>query len=46
VPRNGKECQMMKLGKIEYIEPRELWPDESKNFTPWLATEEGLALLG
>jgi hypothetical protein len=37
---------MMKLGKVEYIEPRELWPDESKDFTPWLATEEGLALLG
>jgi len=37
---------MAKLGKIEYIEPRELWPDEAKDFTPWLATEEGLDLLG
>jgi len=37
---------MTKLGKVEYIEPRDLWPDEAKDFTPWLATDEGLDLLG
>lgn len=37
---------MTKLGKVEYIEPRDLWPDEAKDFTPWLATDEGLGLLG
>ena len=34
----------MKLGKVDYIEPRDLWPDEARNFTPWLSTE-GLELL-
>jgi len=37
---------MAKLGKVEYVELREIWPDEARNFTPWLATEEGLELLG
>jgi hypothetical protein len=37
---------MTKLGKVEYIELRDLWPDEARNFTPWLAAEEGLELLG
>ncbi len=37
---------MNTLGKVEYIEPRDLWPDEAKDFTPWLATDEGLDLLG
>jgi Domain of unknown function (DUF4268) len=37
---------MAKLGRIEYVEPREIWPDEARDFTPWLATEEGLELLG
>jgi hypothetical protein len=31
---------MTKLGKVEYIEPRDLWPDEAGDFTPWLATEK------
>ncbi len=34
------------LGRIESIDLREAWPDEAKNFTPWLADEENLALLG
>lgn len=37
---------MTKLGKVQYIEPRDLWPDEARDFTPWLATNEGLELLG
>ncbi|MCG3158891.1 MAG: hypothetical protein DKINENOH_05538 [bacterium] len=36
---------MTKLGKVEHIAPRELWPDEARNFTPRLASEAGLELL-
>ncbi len=35
----------MKFGKVERISPRELWPDEARDFTPWLSSNEGLALL-
>jgi len=35
-----------KLGKIEHKEIREIWPDEARDFTPWLATSEGLELVG
>lgn len=34
------------LGRIESVDLRKAWPDEAKNFTPWLADEENLALLG
>ena len=34
------------LGKVEYVSVREIWPDEARDFTPWLGTEEGLQLLG
>ncbi len=34
------------LGRIESVELREAWPDEARNFTPWLAEEENLELLG
>ena len=34
------------LGKLERIDPREYWKDEAKDFTPWLAQEENLELLG
>jgi hypothetical protein len=34
------------LGKIESVDLRTAWPDEAKNFTPWLADEENLAMLG
>ena len=36
----------MKLGKLSHVNLREQWPDEAKDFTPWLASEEGLKLLG
>lgn len=36
----------MSLGKIEHVSPRDIWKDEAREFTPWLASEEGLALLG
>lgn len=33
------------LGKLEQVDVRDHWPDEAKYFTPWLASEGGLALL-
>lgn len=37
---------MKALGKIDYVELRQIWSDEARDFTPWLATTEGLSLLG
>jgi len=34
------------LSKLERVDLREEWVDEAKNFTPWLGSNEGLALLG
>jgi hypothetical protein len=34
-----------KLGKIEYVDVRDIWNDEARDFTPWLGSEEGLGLL-
>lgn len=36
----------MSLGKLNHLDPRVQWSDESKNFTPWLSSQEGLNLLG
>jgi len=37
----------MKLGTLEKVtDLREVWKTEAQNFTPWLAKEENLALLG
>lgn len=36
----------MKLGKLEKIDLRKIWEHEARDFTPWLAQEENLALLG
>lgn len=35
----------IKLSKISKVELRDCWNDEAKDFTPWLATEENIALL-
>nr|DAO21518.1 MAG TPA: protein of unknown function (DUF4268) [Caudoviricetes sp.] len=35
----------MKLSKLEKIDLRDQWKDEAKDFTPWLAKEENIALL-
>lgn len=36
----------MKLGKIEQVPVREVWPHEALDFTRWLAEEENLSQLG
>jgi hypothetical protein len=36
----------MKLGRLEAVDPREIWKCEAGDFTPWLAQEENLGLLG
>lgn len=35
-----------KLGKLEKINLREVWKTEDSEFTPWLAQEENITLLG
>lgn len=37
---------MKKLGRLEKVELRDVWPSEAGYFTPWLASEENIALLG
>ena len=34
------------LSRLEEVELRKIWPDEAQDFTPWLAKEENLTLLG
>ncbi len=34
------------LGKLEKVDLRDTWPNEATNFTPWLAKQENLKLLG
>lgn len=36
----------MKLGKIEEVALRKIWPDEARDFTPWLAQQDNLDNLG
>lgn len=37
---------MKKLGKLKEIDDvREIWPNEAKDFTPWLSREENIAIL-
>src|SRR3989304_142559 len=38
----GRLC----LGRLERVSLRDAWPDEAGHFTPWLAREENIALLG
>lgn len=34
------------LARLEPVDARTIWPNEAQDFTPWLAEEENLALLG
>jgi hypothetical protein len=34
------------LGKLEKVELRKIWKTEDQGFTPWLAEEKNLELLG
>lgn len=34
------------LGRLEKVNLREAWTSESSDFTPWLAQEQNLKLLG
>ena len=36
----------MKLGKLEEVDIRKVWPHEQYNFSKWLATEENIKELG
>lgn len=37
---------MQILGRLEKVSPRDIWANEATVFTPWLASEENLVLLG
>lgn len=37
---------MKKLGRIKKVELRDYWKSEASDFTPWLAEEENIKLLG
>ena len=37
---------MSELGKLEKVELRDVWKTEDQDFTPWLAEEESLKILG
>lgn len=34
------------IAKLENVGLREIWPDEARDLTPWLASEDGLGRLG
>ena len=37
---------MLELDRLQPVEIRDIWPNEATDFTPWLAEEENLTLLG
>lgn len=37
---------MPTIGQLKPVDVRTIWPNEEKHFTPWVASEEGLKLLG
>lgn len=37
---------MTQLGTLEKVNLRDIWPNEATDFTPWLAQEENLNILG
>ena len=45
-PTAGNTVGKQPLGQIERRDVREVWANEAADFTPWLAQEENIALLG
>lgn len=48
-PNEARERDMSiapQLGQLERVNLRDVWPDEARNFTPWLAAESNISLLG
>jgi len=41
-----REVSMNDLGRLERVDLRTVWTSESGGFTPWLAQEENIRLLG
>lgn len=37
---------MTTLGKLERVDLRDIWETEAQHFTPWLAQEVNLTILG
>src|SRR5687767_8222596 len=37
---------VINLGRLERVELRNIWLSEASDFTPWLARQENLAILG
>jgi hypothetical protein len=37
---------MVELGKLERVDLRDIWTSEASDFTPWLARERNLEILG
>lgn len=37
---------MTELGRLQRVDLRDIWQTEAQDFTPWLAREENLAILG
>ena len=38
--------QLPPLSRLERVNPRDIWQGEATDFTPWLASDQNLALLG
>ena len=43
---DGRMATKTRLGKLEPVELRDCWEREDSDFTPWLASDENIALLG